>query len=586
MKDYLERELKAVLATMEGVPEDFEPEFETPANPEHGDLSTNTAMRLARHLRKAPRQIAEDLVERLRQKPLDPRRVAAVEIAGAGFINFRFAETFLFSELADLLAAGADYGRTDDGKGKQALVEYVSANPTGPLTVGHGRNAVLGDTIANLLDWTGYDVTREYYFNDAGRQMRVLGESVRARYEELLADLDMEPYLDLDDKRYAVWMAHVEDFAYKDLEVSEGETVEVPATFPDDGYLGEYIVDVARDLIEKHGMNLLNYATEEPFKKAAQEAIFAEIEATLKRLGIEMDTYFNEHSLYENNAVWDVLEQMRKAGYVYDKDDAVWFKTTEFGKDADTVLVKSTGEPTYRLPDIAYHENKLKRGFDVIVDIFGADHIATYPDVQRGVQVLGYDPDQIEVVIYQFVTLVRGGEPVKMSTRKANYVTLDELMDEVGEDVTRFFFLMRSANTHLEFDLDLAKEASDKNPVFYLQYAHARIHQIAHKAEEVGFSFEDEPDLSLLTHEAETTLIKELLRFPEIVQQVAEAREPHRIATYLRDVATAFNQFYRDCHIISEARPLATARMHLAHATRIVLRNGLAVLGISAPEKM
>ncbi|HMB94068.1 MAG TPA: arginine--tRNA ligase, partial [Rhodothermales bacterium] len=225
MKDYLERELQAVLATIDGVPEDFEPEFETPANPEHGDLSTNTAMRLARHLRKAPRQIAEDLVARLHEKPLDTKRVAAVEIAGAGFINFRFAETFLFSELADLLAAGSDYGRTEEGQGQQALVEYVSANPTGPLTVGHGRNAVLGDTIANLLDWTGYEVTREYYFNDAGRQMRVLGQSVRARYEELLADLDMEPYLDLEDGRYDIWMAHVETFEYKDIEVSEGETV-------------------------------------------------------------------------------------------------------------------------------------------------------------------------------------------------------------------------------------------------------------------------------------------------------------------------------------------------------------------------
>lgn len=586
MKAYLEQELKKVLAALEGVPEDFDPEFETPANPEHGDLSTNTAMRLARYLRKAPRLIAEDLVRRLNEADLDADRVSAIEIAGAGFINFRFSDRYLYKELESLLSAGAAYGRSDIGQGKKALVEYVSANPTGPLTVGHGRNAVLGDTIANLLDWTGYEVTREYYFNDAGRQMRVLGESVRARYQELLADLDMEPYLDLEEGRYDIWVAHLEDYDTKDIEVAEGEFVEVPVSFPDDGYLGEYILDIARDLIEKHGMTLLGDTDVAVFKKAAEDAIFAEIEATLKRLGIEMNSFFNEHSLYENKAVWDVVEAFRNKGLAYDQDGAVWFKTTEFGKDKDTVLVKNTGEPTYRLPDIAYHQNKFERGFDVIVDIFGADHIATYPDVKSGVQVLGYDVDKIDVIIYQFVTLVRGGEPVKMSTRKANYVTLDELMDEVSEDVTRFFFLMRSPNTHLEFDLDLAKEASDKNPVFYLQYAHARICSILRKAEDVGFAFGTEVDLALLEHEAEIKLIKELLHFPEVLQQVASAKEPHRVANYLRDVAVAFTKFYDQCRIIGEDQALATARMHLAKAAQIALRNGLTVLGISAPERM
>jgi arginyl-tRNA synthetase len=304
------------------------------------------------------------------------------------------------------------------------------------------------------------------------------------------------------------------------------------------------------------------------------------------RLGIRMDAFFNEHSLYESNRVWNVLDALREKGLAYDMDGAVWFKTTEFGKEQDTVLVKSSGEPTYRLPDIAYHADKLDRGYDLVVDVFGADHIATYPDVISGVEVLGYDSARVDVIIYQFVTLVRGGQPVKMSTRKANYVTLDDLMDEVGEDVTRFFFLMRSPNTHLEFDLDLAKEAREKNPVFYLQYAHARICSIVRKAEEVGFTFAEDVRFDLLTHDAEVGLIKQLLSFPDLIEGAAEAREPHRVITYLNETATAFTRFYDACRIVGEEPQLATARMHLAEATRIVLNNGLTVLGISAPERM
>ena len=483
MQPYLEAQLQDVLVDM-GAPEDFQPEFETPANPEHGDLATNAAMQLARHLRRAPRQIAEEIAQRLREKPVDPDRVAAIEVAGPGFLNIRFSDAYLTSELADLLEAGPDYGRTSGGAGQRALVEYVSANPTGPLTVGHGRNAVLGDTVANLLEWTGWEVTREYYFNDAGRQMRVLGQSVRARYEGLVFP----------------------DRPTKEIETGEGTSVQVPERFPEDGYVGAYIKDIAQALYEEHGDALaLAHPHNDiaPFKERAQQEIFEDIRQTLARLGVEMDTFFNEHALYETKAIWKTLDTLREKGYVYDQDDAIWFKTTAFGKENDTVLVKSSGEPTYRLPDIAYHVSKFERGFDKLVDVFGADHIATYPDVLRGIEVLGYDPAKVDVVIYQFVTLVRGGEPVKMSTRKANFVTLDELMDEVGEDVTRFFFLMRAPNTHLEFDLDLAKEASDKNPVFYLQYAHARICSILRKAEDVGFTFGDAPDLGLLGHESE-----------------------------------------------------------------------------------
>jgi len=602
MEATLADQFRAALALLPDLPDGFavaevEVEFQTPKDASHGDLATNVAMQLARPLRRSPRAIADALVEAIE---VDPSRVAGVEVAGPGFINIRFASRYLADGLAEILNAGASYGRTTDGAGKTALVEYVSANPTGPLTVAHGRNAVLGDTLATLLDWTGWDVTREYYFNDAGRQMRVLGQSVQARYRALVDP--STPTRQLDDG-----------------------TV-VPEGFPDDGYRGDYIAEVAQTLVDAHGDGLMEAEDESAFRQAAQEAIFADIDTALKRLGVEMDNHFNERDLYESDAVWDVVARLKDAGYIYEKDGATWFKTSELGKTEttpegeeigkDVVLVKSTGEPTYRLPDIAYHLNKLERGFDLSLDVFGADHIATYPDVLRGVQALGGDPSKIDVVVYQFVTLVQGGELVKMSTRKATYVTLDELMDEVnnailrktkehalsaGEDwyierdapsedaganIVRFFFLMRSPNTHLEFDIDAVTDASDKNPVFYLQFAHARIASIERKAGETGLTRQPDADLSLLSHEAEETLIKTLLLFPDEIRQAADARAPHRLATYLRDVATAFNQFYRDCRILGEAAELAEARLALAHAARTVLGNGLAVLGLSAPESM
>ncbi len=620
MRDALKDTLRTVLSEMDGVPDDFEPELETPADPTHGDLSTNTALRLAGALKAPPRTIAEDLAARLREG-VDPERIAAVEVAGPGFINFRFAEAHLSQGLASILDAGDAYGRTDGGAGQRVLVEYVSVNPTGPLTVGHGRNAVLGDTTANLYEWTGHDVEREYYFNDAGRQMRVLGQSVKARYEELLADEDMAPYFDFSAEEEQRWHAHCDAYDTKLIDAGDGQTVEVPKSFPEDGYLGEYVVDVARHLVETRGITLLDEEDVAPFKEVAEKMIFEQIEATLARLGIRMDRYFNEHTLYEKGEIEKTLSALREKEFVYEKEGATWLKTSRFGKTgeegepADTVLVKSTGEPTYRLPDIAYHADKFARGYDRMIDVFGADHIATYPDVLNALEVLGHDPQRVEVVIHQFVTLVRSGAPVKMSTRRATYVTLDDLMDEInavlsekalsektaerteeapdgephqdaGPDVVRFFFLMRSPNAHLEFDLDQATEASDKNPVFYLQYAHARICSIIDKAEETGAAFAEAPDFALLQHPSEEALIKELLRFPATLARAAEAKAPHRVANYLGDVATAFNGFYRDCRIIGEEEALATARMHLARAAQTVLRNGLTVLGLSAPRQM
>jgi arginyl-tRNA synthetase len=542
MKEYLAEVISKALKQFD-LKEEPEIRIEAPNQPEHGDASSNVAMMLAKPLRNNPRAIAQQIINALEY---DEKKISAVEVAGPGFINFRYSEGYLFDELNEILKEGETFGQTHANEGKKVLIEFVSANPTGPLTVGHGRNAVLGDTVARLLEWTGAEVDREYYFNDAGRQMRVLGESVRARYHELL-----------------------------------GEESE----FPEGGYEGEYIKDIAKALQDDKGDELLKAEDETPFKEKAEEEIFSDISATLERMNIKMDSFFNEHSLYEDGKIEETIQKLRDLDLAYDKDEAVWFKTTEFGKDKDTVLVKSSGEPTYRLPDIAYHANKLDRGYDLCVDVFGADHIATYPDVLSGIKSLGYDPDKVDVVVYQFVTLVKDGKPFKMSTRKANFVTLDDLMDEVGADVTRFFFLMRSPNTHLEFDIAQAKEAGEKNPVFYLQYAHARISSILRKVAD-EYDLDGEADLSLLEHPSEITLIKTMLKFPETIGNAARLREPHHMITFLNELASAFTSFYHDCRILGEDEKLTQARTELAKAVAQVLRNGLGILGISAPEQM
>jgi arginyl-tRNA synthetase len=544
METYLQSAIRKALTEM-GLDESEIPpiKIETPRDPSHGDAAANIAMMLAGTLKKNPRKIAEELLIALEP---DPSKISSVEIAGPGFINFRYSSDYIYNELSALLNTGSDYGKTDDNSETRALVEFVSANPTGPLTVGHGRNAVLGDTVARLLEWTGAEVQREYYFNNAGRQMRVLGQSVQARYLQELGE---------------------------DAEIPEG------------GYEGEYIRDIAKELVEERGESLRSESDEKIFKEYAETAIFEQIRSTLERMSIRMDSFFNENSLYEDGSIDKVVDSFREKGLAYDKEGAVWFKTTEFGKEKDTVLIKSSGEPTYRLPDIAYHANKLERGFNLCLDVFGADHIDTYPDVLNGISVLGYDKSKVDVLVYQFVTLVKDGKPFKMSTRKANFVTLDELMDEVGEDVTRFFFLMRSPNTHLEFDVAQAKEAGEKNPVFYLQYAHARIQSILRKVDELYGSTEG-ADLSVLKHDSEITLIKKLLSFPDAVSLAAAHREPHRVITYLNELASDFTSFYHDCRIVGEKEDLMSARSELARATATVLKNGLAILGINAPDRM
>lgn len=546
MNDYLVDAIKQALSTFENLEKMPDIQIQKPKSADHGDAATNVAMMLAKPLRMNPRAVAQKLIDSMQ---VDPTKIEALEIAGPGFINFRFASDYLVSSLKNILTQGENYGQTKALAGKKIQVEFVSANPTGPLTVGHGRNAVLGDTIARLYEWNGADVSREYYFNNAGRQMRVLGQSVQARYHELFGS--------------------------------------AAVSFPEGGYEGEYIIDIAKEIKNEHGDGYLKEESHEFFKARAEAEIFKNIKQTLKRMSIEMDSFYNEHSLYESKAIEQVVEKLREKGLVYEQDGASWLKTTEFGKEKDTVLIKSTGEPTYRLPDIAYHLTKLDRGFDLAVDIFGADHIDTYPDVKNAVKALGYDDNRIDVLVYQFVTIVKDGKPFKMSTRKANFITLDELMDEVGSDVTRFFFLMRSPNTHLEFDIAEAREASDKNPVFYLQYAHARIQSVLRKANEhYGDQLSESATLSKLAHESEEALIKSLNRLPHFIQQAAEYKEPHRLITYLNDIASLFTTFYHDCRIIGVDVELAQARMELARATALVLRNGLRILGINAPDRM
>jgi len=514
-----------------------------PQHTSHGDLSTNIAMLLSKKLRKPPREIASEIIENLEY---DNNKIKSINIAGPGFINFFFQPSFVAQIIKNILDERENFGRSNEFEGKKAQVEFVSANPTGPLTVGHGRNAVLGDTIANLLEWVGYNVEREYYFNNAGRQMKMLGESVKTRYLQLF-----DP------------------------------TVE----FSEEYYQGEYIIDIAEELKRKFADKLIHEKSIDVFKQNAEEIIFENIKTTLENLDITFDNFFNEKSLYENGNIDKVLKLFEEKKLTYKKENALWLKLTELGQEQDKVIIKSSGEPTYRLPDIAYHVTKFERGYDLMIDIFGSDHAATYPDVLAGIKALGYNPEKVKVIIYQFVTILKNGEVVKMSTRKANFITLDELIEEVGKDVVRYFFIMRNHSSHMNFDLDLAKKQSDENPVFYLQYAHARISSIIRmtREEKLNPSIEN---LALLNTFYEQNLLKQLHFFPEELYQAAKNFEPHKIANYLETLAALFHKFYTECRIIGSEKKLAEARIALIIATQIVLRNGLSLLGVSAPEKM
>jgi len=544
MKEYLRTSLREALQTL-NAPADTPIVFERPRQAGHGDVTTNIALIIAKKMGKSPRALAEEIVKSWR---VESSLVRSIQVAGPGFINIALTDRFYRTQVKAILEAGKDYGRSSIGRGKKVQVEFVSANPTGPLTVGHGRGAVYGDTVARLYEWTGHAVEREYYFNNAGRQMRILGDSLRLRYLELLGD---------------------------------------SIQFPEDYYQGDYIRDIARHLQEEAGDSLRNEPAEGKFKEAAEREIFADIRKTLKSLGVVFDSFYNENSLYTEGKIKEVLENLRATGLVYEHDGATWLKLTELGRKDDKVIVKSSGEPSYRLPDIAYHREKYRRGYDLMIDVLGADHIEEYPDVLAGIKAIGEDPSKVRVLINQFVTIVQDSEVVKMSTRKANFITLDELIDEVGADVVRYFFLMRTINSHLNFDLGLAKQHSEDNPVYYLQYAHARICSIFRKAEHPGGAgLPPAPDFDLLKEPEELTLIKTLLAFPETVEICAATNEPHRLANYLHAMAGEFHLFYHKHTVISTDLPLTAARLGLCEATRTVMRNGLAILGIQAPEQM
>jgi len=524
---------------------DFTPDkvlITSPKDERFGDLSSSMALSLAKTAKKPPLEIADLIIEHF-DKSDD--FIAEIFTSPPGFINFTIHSSYYQSLVKEILKSGDSFGKTDTGAGKTANVEFVSANPTGPLTVGHGRQAVLGDTVANILQWHGFDVTREYYFNNAGRQMRLLADSVEARYREL----------------------------------NDGSV-----DFPEDGYQGDYIKDIASEIINEHGKDI--GIGDELFRKNAEETIFNDIKSSLKHLSIVHDKFSNEKTFYDSGAIDKILADLKEKKLIYDSEGATWFKTTSLGMDQDRVLIKSTGEPTYRLPDMAYHINKVERGFDFIIDIFGSDHVDTYPDVLAAVDTLGHKTDHFKVLIHQFVTLLKGGQKVKMSTRKADFVTLKKLTEDVGVDVVRYFFIMRSMNSHLNFDLDLAADQSENNPVFYLQYAHARICNIIKHGESLGVDPDTNFDASLLTHKAELELLKAAGQFSDIMEIAFSTLEPQGISNYLQDLATKFHKFYSECRVISDDIKQTSARLSLIKAVKVVLSNGLQVLGISAPERM
>jgi arginyl-tRNA synthetase len=523
-----------------GAPADVEPSLERPRDPAFGDWSTNLAMVLARPLRRKPRDIAEEITERFTR---EDGHIASVEIAGPGFLNFRLAAGALAGELPEIISEGERFGRATNGRGEPVVVEFVSANPTGPLHVGHGRQAALGDAIATLLEWTGWRVSREFYYNDGGAQIANLALSVQARIRQ-----------------------------------ARGQD----AAIPEGGYHGEYIRDIAA-----------SYAGEPDDLPAitahAVRELRREQDRDMAAFGVRFDTYYLESSLYAEGRVERTVQHLLEAGKAYEHDGALWLRTTEFGDDKDRVMRKSDGTYTYFVPDVAYHVTKWERGFRRAVNVQGADHHSTVTRVRAGLQALQADipAGYPEYVLHQMVTVMRGGEEVKISKRAGSYVTVRELIDEVGRDAVRYFFVMRKGESHLEFDVDLARKQSEENPVYYIQMAHARMCGIFRVGGETAANaIEGSPDLAVLSEPEERELVKALADFPELLSGAASALEPHRVASYLLDTARLAHTWYHKHHVLGEPEPVRSARLVLARATQTVLANGLAVLGLTAPDRM
>ena len=532
----------AALAAETGGPAPGGFTVEEPRDPSHGHLAANAALVLAKTFRTAPRKLAEDILARL-----DNREgwIEKAEIAGPGFINFTLSVAWWAEALADLLAAGDDYGRRPP-QGRRIMVEFVSANPTGPLHVGHGRGAAIGDALARLLERAGYEVSREYYVNDAGRQMSILGRSVLARIRELAGD---------------------------------------DAPFPENHYQGGYIRDLARAALAERPDLPARPPEEEAawLSDFAADRIRAGMENDLAAFGVKYDHWFSEASLYAEGQVEKALETLGGLGFLYEHEGALFFRSTAFGDDRDRVLIKSNGEKTYFAADLAYHWNKFRRGFDQLIDVWGSDHHGYVARMKAAVEALGHSPEALSVLLVQFVNLARDGRPVAMSTRAGEFVTLREVLDEVGPDAARFIFLTRSPDTTLEFDLNLAKAQTKDNPVYYVQYAGARVESLIRQA---GGLADGRPDLSLLTQPEETALIKHLSAFPELVETAARKREPHQVTAYLTTLARQFHYYYGRHPIVNSGPGLAPARLALCRAVRLVTRLGLGLLGVSSPDKM
>jgi arginyl-tRNA synthetase len=521
---------------------------EKPAHAEHGDFASNVAMQMAKPERKSPRAIAEIIVNKLAGSS---ELIKSLEIAGPGFINFFIKDAAWRKTLSEIDASGLEWGKSTVGAGKKVQVEFVSANPTGPLHIGHGRGAATGDAVASLLREAGFDVQREYYINDAGNQMNTLGLSGLLRYRELL-----------------------------------GEQVE----FPENCYQGSYIKDIARDAIAKVGDRFLKASQEEGvafFAKMGGDLILKGIDEDLKSFGVVLDHWFSEQSLFDDGKVTSAIKEMQEKGLIYEQDGALWFRTTDYGDDKDRVVVRSNGITTYFASDIAYHRDKFERGFDWVIDVWGADHHGYVPRLKGIVEGLGRNPDDLGIILVQLVSLLRDGVPVAMSTRSGEFVTLKEVVDEVGRDAARFFFLMRRSDSQLDFDLELAKRQSTDNPVYYVQYAHARIKSIFETARERGFAPQFENvQLELLESADDLSLIKKLSVYPEILEAAALNFEPHRITYYLQELAGEFHSFYNKSRVITEEPALTQARLFLLNCVAITIKNALTVLGISAPERM
>ena len=525
--------------------------FERPKQENHGDWATNAAMQNCRPLGCKPRDLADDIARRIGSD----RRIRRVEVAGPGFINFYLSNLWMGDIVRDVLAAGSDYGRVDLGKGRKAQVEFVSANLTGPLHVGHGRGAAVGDVTGNILSFAGWNVEKEYYVNDAGLQMNILGRSTQSRYFELLGRPEKFP-------------------------------------FPEESYKGRYIYDIAQEVVDARGEEFLERPLEESlpfFRTYAAGRILEQIKNELGEFGVTFDNFFSEKSLYDRDLVAAAVQTLKERGHLYEQDEALWFRSTEYGDDKDRVLMRSNGVPTYFTSDIAYHKEKFDRGFERVIDVWGADHHGYVPRMKAAIEALGYDPKKFTILLIQFVNLLRDGEQVKMSTRSGQFVELQEVVREVGVDAARYYFLMRRSDSHLDFDLELAKSQSADNPVYYVQYAHARLCSILQKAAEKGIAVPGvsafDPDV-IATPE-EKRLFTKLAQFPEEVGRAAADLEPHRIVSYVYELAGDFHSYYNNGgRILEESGALRDSHLLMVAAIRTVIANALRLLGISAPEKM